>query len=274
MVVLAGLSAARPAQTSIRTSMATSGSGRRARFVGHHIRIHHPRHERLVGRRNCSGRFDADERLNRFGEEHARTRARERARDDQHGAVEPLWCNGRRGEEPVVEHHRGSGRPVASSRGARRAHAARAAGRGEAGKEDGCQEGCAEEGRHVVRSRGIGRSADARGRGARCSCPHLRAGRTRCCRAGHSRRNGCPGAGRGPGCHAVDHIVGARHIGPPGHIVGAGHLCAPGHIVGAGHLCAPGHIGAPGHLCAPGHIVGHVRPGHVCAGGSCLGHLG
>ena len=164
-------------EARLRTSMATGPRAWRARHAGFHIRIHHPRLERLVDRRTWSCRRDADERLNRFGEEHARTRARERARDDQRGTVEPLWSDGRRGEEPVVQRHRGTGRPLASSRGTGRPHPGRAARRREDRQEGRRQEdGRRQHRRRPERGWSCGRAAgDAHrriGRRARC-CDHV-----------------------------------------------------------------------------------------------------
>jgi len=106
----------------------------------------------MVGRRSRFRRVGADERLNEFAEEHARTRARERARDDECGDAVPRDRDGGRGQEPVLHDHRGSGRPHPSSRGARRADAPGATG-GAEGCQAWLQEGCGKGNRRRARER-------------------------------------------------------------------------------------------------------------------------
>ena len=167
-----------------RSGMAPSSARPGPRSAADRIRIHPEEHETLVGRRERPERAGANERLNEFGEEHARTRARERARDDERRDAGPHEQDGSRGQEPIVDDHRGTGRSAPSSRRTGRSDAARTARRGKA-----CEEGGGEEGRGQARHRGRRRrDGQARQEG---SCQGARRARRRGCPERTCDRRGC-----------------------------------------------------------------------------------
>jgi hypothetical protein len=191
-------------QASVRTSMATPRRGRRARSTGDCIRIHSEEHETLVGRRTWVRRSAANERLNQFGEEHARARARKRARNDECRVARTLWCDGCGGEEPILRDHRGTGRSAASSRRTRRPHPSRTARRSQGGQEDRRQEGRRGQSRRSARRPGTGRGgsnpdprASPPGRGR---CTGTASGRdgpsSGTAHCGHRAGHGCSRSGR------------------------------------------------------------------------------
>jgi hypothetical protein len=253
MAVLCRLHRARDPQAWLRTSMATSGSGWRAHRSAQRIRIHPEEHETLVGRRTRIRPPDANERLNQFGEEHARTRARKRARNDEQRTARPDLQDGRRGEEPILEHHRGASRPVASARGTGRAHASRTARRSKGRQEGRCQEGRlqGDRGHPGCSARtGCRTHAHRRRRGTRCRAHRVVAPGDRCTRGRSGPRGCCRPAGR----------RGAR----PG--IGSGSLARTAHGTDAdtAACCVPGANADAG----PGRCTRAARSrGTICTAG-------